>query len=350
MNLEQQNMRVLAWPTDSANPYTPRLYSHMREGVTVEDFSARKLLAKYSVWHVHWPESLLNIRNPLLAASKVEAFFCALDYLQARNTKIVWTMHNYGSHEKLHPSLEAWFWRQFIPRVDGAISLSAAGLSVGRTRFPRLQCIPTAVIPHGHYRDEYPQKTVEARKMLGIPATAKVLLFFGTIRAYKNVDFLVRIFRKVDAADAILYIVGQPNSSSLASDIRQEASRDPRVRLLFEFVKPEDVSVHLGAADVVVLPFREILNSGSALLALSLNRPILVPDLGAMGELKADFGDRWVRTFAGELSETILNGALDWAAEKRPPVCPMPEKYEWQSIGRETSRFYSRVVSPISAQ
>jgi beta-1,4-mannosyltransferase len=338
-------MRVLAWPTASANPYTPRLYSHMRSGVSIEDFSARKLLAKYSVWHVHWPESLLNIRNPVYAASKVEAFFCALDYLKARGTKIVWTMHNYSSHEKLHPSLEAWFWRQFIPRVDGAISLSAAGLCLGRERFPQLDNIPTSIIPHGHYRAEYPQKAVDAREILGIPTNAKVLLFFGTIRAYKNVDFLIRTFRKVDAADAILYIVGQPNSSVLASDIQKEASLDHRVRVLFEFVKPEDVSVYLGAANVVVLPYREILNSGSALLALSLNRPVLVPQLGAMDELRADFGDSWVRTFAGELNKTILESALDWAIQIRPRICPMPEKYEWQSIGRETSRFYARVVS-----
>jgi beta-1,4-mannosyltransferase len=342
-------MRVLAWPNQSpTNPYTPLLYSNLDPSVHVDEFSAGKVLEKYSVWHVHWPEALLNIRNRLHATSKVGAFFFALDYLRARGTKIVWTMHNYRAHEKSHPLLESWFWRRFIPRVDGAISLSAAGLRLGKDRFPRLSEIPTAVIPHGHYRDDYPPKVAEARDILQIPGSARVLLFFGAVRAYKNVGSLIRTFREVGSPEAILYIVGQPNSSVLAREILQEASLDHRVRVVFEFVKPKDVSIYLGGADVVVLPYREILNSGTALLALSLNRPVLVPDLGAMGELKADLGEAWVRTFAGELDKSMLEGALDWAIQSRPFVCPMPEKYEWRSIGRATTSFYERVVSDKS--
>jgi hypothetical protein len=64
-----------------------------------------------------------------------------------------------------------------------------------------------------------------------------------------------------------------------------------------------------------------------------------------MGELKADFGDEWVRTFSGELDKAILERALDWAVRNRSSICRMPEKYEWQSIGRETARFYGTVVS-----
>ena len=113
----------------------------------------------------------------------------------------------------------------------------------------------------------------------------------------------------------------------------------------FEFVKTEDVSKFMQAADLVVLPYRAILNSGSALLALSFNRPILVPDLGSMGDLKNDFGSAWVRTFSGDLDATILAHSLEWAMESRPPVCPMPDKYNWRSIREETLRFYERVIS-----
>src|ERR1700691_1981229 len=228
MNREH-NMRVLACPTDSASPYTPRLYSHMRDGVTVEDFSAGKVLEKYSVWHVHWPEALLNIRNPVLAASKVAGLFAAVDCLQMRGAKLVWTIHNCSSHEKLHPSLEAWFWRQFIPRVDGIISLSSAGLSNALESFPALRKIPQAVIPHGHYRNEYPQASLGARKMLGIHSEAKMLLFVGAVRSYKNVEMLVRAFREIATPDAILHVVGSPNSVKLAQSILGEASFDNRV-------------------------------------------------------------------------------------------------------------------------
>jgi beta-1,4-mannosyltransferase len=170
------------------------------------------------------------------------------------------------------------------------------------------------------------------------------------VRSYKNVEPLVRAFREITTDAAVLHIVGLPYSMALAESILREASSDDRVSVLFEFLDPEDLSDYVGAADLVVLPYREILNSGSALLALSLNRPVLVPNLGAMGELKADFGDRWVRTFEGEIDKTILESALDWAVHTRPSLCRIPEKYEWQSIGRETARFYRKVSSTTSAK
>jgi beta-1,4-mannosyltransferase len=335
---------VLAWPTETTNPYTSLLYSNMRPAVRVADFSAGKLFGKYSVWHVHWPESLLNIRNSVHAAAKIKAFFAALDYLKLRGSKIIWTVHNLRAHEKLHPSLEAWFWRKFIPRVDGAISLSCAALSKAKDQFPRIGDIPTAVIRHGHYRSEYSEAKSDFRKRLGISSESKVLLFFGAIREYKNVDLLVRQFRATAASDVTLAVVGCPNSASLSDRIAKEASSDPRIRLLFEFVKAEEVPSYFATANVVVLPYREILNSGAALLALSLNRPILVPRTGSMGELADDFGDSWVRTYAGEISPAILENALDWAEQQRPRVSPMPEPYDWQHIARQTTHFYERVI------
>ncbi len=338
-------MRILAWPNASTNPYTPLLYSNMGPDVLVEEFSTRKILRRYTVWHIHWPESLLNIQSPYKAAFKLAGFLAMVDYLRWRGGKIVWTMHNFKAHEALHPSLEKRFWRQFIPRVDGAISLSETGLSIARAQFPALEKMPMAVIPHGHYRAEYPKSPGHARGALGIPPNARVILFFGAIRPYKNVDALVRAFREVSTPDALLYIVGRPNTATLTEAILDEAAKDGRVRIAFEFVKTEDVSKYMEAADVVVLPYRAILNSGSALLALSFSRPVLVPDLGAMGDLRNDFGDAWVQTFSGDINAGILEAGLDWAANSRSAECPMPDKYNWQSIRSETVRFYEQVAS-----
>jgi beta-1,4-mannosyltransferase len=338
-------MRILAWPNDSTNPYTPLLYSGMGPGVLVDEFSAKRVPHRYAVWHVHWPESLLNIRNRSKAALKLAAFFAAMDYLRWRGAKIVWTMHNFKAHEALHPSLESHFWRKFIPRVDGVISLSETGLSLAREQFPALRLVPAAVIPHGHYREEYPESIADGRAELGISDKARVILFFGAVRAYKNVDTLIRTFRGVSNPDAMLYIVGRPNTKALTEAILKEAAADNRVRVALEFVRKDEVAKYMQAADVVVLPYRAILNSGSALLALSFNRPVLVPDLGAMGDLRDDFGPEWVQTFSGEINSSTLEKSLDWAAQSRPPICPMPDKYNWQSIRSETVRFYEQVVS-----
>jgi len=338
-------MRVLAWPVDNgSNPYTTLVHEDMGSDVNVDQWPGN-LLKKYSVWHMHWPDHLLNDRNLLRAIYKTSGMFAAIDYLRLRGTKIVWTMHNLHSHEAFHPRLERLFWRRFIPRVDGAISLSAAGLELAMNQFPRLREIPTAIIPHGHYRAEYPPSAVDARRTLGIPEQAKVFMFFGAVRDYKNVEALVRAFRKVTIPNAFLYVSGVPSSRALAQAIMKEAAQDSRARVQFGFVKVRDVTTNLSAADLVVLPYREVLNSGSALLALSCNRPILVPALGAMSELQADYGDEWVRTFSGPLDEHVLEKAMQWAQRTRSAVCPVPEEYNWRSIRSHTVQFYETVIS-----
>jgi len=340
-------MQILAWPKDKKlNPYTGLIYSHLPADAKTDGWPGN-LLRKYDVWHVHWPDALLGIPNPVHAAYKVSAMFVTMDYLKRRGTRIVWTMHNFASHEGRHPRLEKWFWRQFIPHVDGAISLSHTGLAMGLEKFPRLRSVPTAVIPHGHYRTVCePSDKARAREILGIAPGAKVIAFFGAVRAYKNVDALVRLFREVRDPDAVLFVAGDPNRADLAAAIEKEAAPDPRVRLRFAFVSDEEAGAILGAADLVVLPYREILHSGSAMLALSCNRPIVVPGRGSMGELQEEFGEDWVKTYRGELTAEILEESLEWGMQPRPAICPMPEKYDWASIGAETLRFFQQVASP----
>jgi beta-1,4-mannosyltransferase len=343
-------MRILAWPLSTpASPYTDILYSHLGADFQVEGWPGN-LLKRYAAWHVHWPDSLLSIHNPAHAAYKVSGMFAAMDFLRVRGTKIVWTMHNFASHEARHPQLEPWFWRNFIPRVDGAISLSKAGLALALEKFPRLRGVPAAVIPHGHYRQQYPLPRSNGRQELGIPEDARVMMFFGTVRAYKNIEALVKAFQGVRDPRAILYVAGKPNFEHLAAAIEKEAKPDARIRLRLKFVDNADVTTVLSVADVVALPYREILNSGSALLALSCNRPVMVPEKGSMGELKEEIGEEWVRTYRGTLDSRTLEEALDWAAEPRPTVCRMPEKYEWSQIGGETARFFERVVNGAAGE
>jgi glycosyltransferase involved in cell wall biosynthesis len=268
-----------------------------------------------------------------------------IDLVRMRGGKIVWTVHNLRAHEGLHPRLEAIFWRRFIPRVDGVISLSRTGLAMASERFHRLRYLPAAVIPHGHYRHQYPPCEVDSRQALGIAADARVILFFGEVRAYKNVEALVAAFAQAHGPNAVLLVAGRPRDPALAAAISRQAAADSRVRLSFGFIDRADVSKYFAAADLVVLPYRQILNSGAALLALSFNRPVLVPGLGSMYDLQEDFGPGWVQTFSSDLDSASLEQALTWAAEPRPAICPMPDRYRWTSIRAETVRFYREVIA-----
>jgi len=167
-----------------------------------------------------------------------------------------------------------------------------------------------------------------------------VLLFFGQVRRYKGVPRLLSVFAQLDDPGVNLLVVGRPADRSLEMQLKELSRQDARVRLVPRFVSPQEVSWYFGAADLVVLPYQEILNSATALLALSLNRPIYVPRLGALGELAATVGSDWVRTFEGELHVTGLSDALRWALSgQREGVAPLAE-YDWPTIARRTRDAY----------
>ena len=113
-----------------------------------------------------------------------------------------------------------------------------------------------------------------------------VFAFVGAIRGYKGVGELLEAFAgSTDLGpDARLLICGKPLPARLGRELEQRAVADPRIVLRLERMPEEELSQVLRAADVVVLPFRDILTSGSAILALSLGRPVIAPALGCLPE------------------------------------------------------------------
>ena len=345
-------MQILARPAFKNrrdNPYNWLLYTYMKElGVDVDESSLRQLLFnKYVVWHIHWPDLLLNNQNQVKAFIKIQALLTQMDWARLRGVKTVWTVHNLSSHEQRHPKLEAWFWKAFIHRLDGYISLSQAGMEAAQKSFFELKNIPGFVVSHGHYREEYLDcmSSQAARASLEIPNSAKVLLFFGKIRAYKNVPELIRAFKQFSDRNTILYIAGYSECPQSVKAIKSEAALDRRVRLDLNFVPKEKAQVYFRAANLVILPYREILNSGSALLALSFNCPVLVPSQGALGELQAQVGEEWVRTYSGEILPSQIAAGLKWALNTpRSQQAPL-DALDWKELAQQTIDAYKVITN-----
>jgi beta-1,4-mannosyltransferase len=339
---------VLAWPglrARAKNPYTWLLYSHLAAlGVRVRDFTpARALRGGYDVLHLHWPEKALNAESLPGRVAGAVAALAMIEAAHLHGARVAWTAHNARPHESLHPQLEEWFWSAVARRVDAVIHPSVAGQAAVEARYPELAHRPHAVVPLGHFRGAYPDTVSrqEARAGFGIAGGARVVAFLGLVRPYKNVPHLIRTVRALprEAGEVVLLVGGSPHSAALAEEVREAAGGDLRVHLALEHVPDDDIQRYLRAADLVVLPFRDITNSASALLALSFDRPVLVPALGAMGELQALAGADWVRTYDEELTPELLSRALEWTA-RRPPGAPRLDALEWPEIARQTLSVY----------
>jgi beta-1,4-mannosyltransferase len=349
---ERRAVRILAWPAfrkRAANPHAALLYEKLRDfGVEVEDWTpGRACLRSVDLWHLHHPESVVYLRSKLRSALTTLAFCALLSLARLRGIRILWTVHDLGSHDELHPRLEAWFWPFFVSRVDAYLCLSDGGCRQARERFPGLRRLPGFTVPHGHYRDAYPNQVsrAEARRALGLPDDSKVLLHFGLMRPYKNAPHLIRTFRQLPQTDAVLVLAGRPYDGIVEREVRQSADGCPRVRLLLRWVPLAEVQHLFVASDFVVLPYRRILNSGTVFLALSFGRPVLVPDKGAMREQQERFGSEWIRLYSGELSAGDLAEAMQWATATVRAAPPDLAGLDWESLARQTHAVYETLLA-----
>jgi beta-1,4-mannosyltransferase len=345
-------LRVLAWPGPGArarNPYTWLLYSHLAKlGVRVRDFTpGRALRGGFDILHIHWPEKVLARPGRLARMAAAIAGRAVLEAARLHGARVVWTTHNARPHEGGDSRLERWYWSGLTRSLDGVIHPSAASQVAVESRYPAIASIPHAVVRMGHFRGSYPDRISreEARAGFGIPESAAVVTFLGLVRPYKNVPHLISTVRALPPErNVVLLVAGKPLQAGLAPEINHAAAGDPRVRLALRHVPDEDVQRYLRAADLVVLPFTDITNSGSALLALSFDRPVLVPRRGAMGELQALVGPDWVRTYEGDLTPAVLDQEIAWARGRRAAALDL-SPLDWEAIAKETLEFYRAVAS-----
>jgi glycosyltransferase involved in cell wall biosynthesis len=350
-------LRVLAWPAfKTAAAYNVLLYRSMQAlETTVEEFSAWRVLSRrHDIAHLHWPEYCVNGRGALASLFWSCALFAAMCWVRLRGGKVIWTVHNLQSHLQQHPAIERYFWKIFTALLNGYIALTETGARQAAHRYPALRRKCGFVIPHGNIRDAYPGVEIareESRLRLGIDQSSKVVGFFGSVERYKGITELVEVFSKLNDNRAVLYVAGKCYMTPQErAHIEHIAARDSRVHLRFEYIPDADVASYIRASDLVVLPFREILNSGTAVLALSLDRPVLAPVKGAMYELQQFAGAEWVHLYSGELtSETLQQHlhAVVKAAAMRGRCRPLEAGWaglDWKDLAQLTLNAYRCVT------
>lgn len=131
----------------------------------------------------------------------------------------------------------------------------------------------------------------EARRQLGLDATVVTLLFFGQIAPYKGLEYLVDAFARVARArrDVRLLIAGKVKRghsaywSAIRAAIASNGLQD-RVVVHEGFIPDEQVERYFKAADVVMLPYVAIFQSGVPFLAYNFGVPVIATDVGSLRE------------------------------------------------------------------
>jgi D-inositol-3-phosphate glycosyltransferase len=242
--------------------------------------------AKPRVFHILWN-------------NKFEFFdrtFLMLYYKLLRK-KIVLTLHNVNAGKR--DSKDTW-----VNRLTLRIQYRLADHIFVHTERMKLELIDEfgereariTVIPFG-INNAVPNTHLtsgEARRQLGIQEGERAILFFGNIAPYKGLEYLVSAFGQIlkGQDNYRLIIAGRPkNCESYWTAIKaslEEDVRTGRVLLRADFIPDEETETYFKAADVFVLPYRHIYQSGVLFLGHSFGLPVLVADVGS---LKSDIVD-----------------------------------------------------------
>lgn len=328
-------MRVLQTfgePRATTNPYLVLLRAALVEEPSVEHipFSwPTALIGRYDVLHVHWPDTLLAARHWWTKAGKRVAFACLVVRLRLGRIAVVRTVHNVTT-----PSGSA---------VDRALIRSLDRRTDVRIRItpltPEVDGVPSVLIPHGHYRswfDRMPRADV-------IPGR---LGYVGLIKPYKGVERLVDAFAEASAIDPTLTlrIAGRPTDAAMERGLRAAAERIGGLRTTLRYVGEEEFVALVTSSELVVLPYRLMHSSGAALAALSLGRPVLVPDNEVTRALAAEVGPGWVHRFGGDLTAGALLDAVRSLRADPPVAAPDLSTREWGDAGARHAGAYRLAV------
>jgi beta-1,4-mannosyltransferase len=295
-------IEVIFLPYESwRNPYQTALAQALTShGVRVQPAEASTLrqaitasrLGELDIVHFHWVSAFTLSGTRLASMLKTSLFLTACRALKQHGVKIVWTIHNLYEHEHRDPDWEQrtnqiffQLCNQVIVHCPRAIELVQRAYELPKHAGDRF-----GVIPHGHYQDQYPNKISRkvARSKMGIDPDDFVFLFFGQIRPYKNINELINAFDSLETQQAQLLIAGEPAHDSLKSKIHSVAGDHSRIHTWLERVPDETIQNYMNAADVVVLPFRNILSSSTITLAMSFSKAVITPALGCSPDILAE--------------------------------------------------------------
>jgi glycosyltransferase involved in cell wall biosynthesis len=216
------------------------------------------------------------------------------------------------------------------------------------------------VIPYG-INNAVPDTTLTpaaAKQRLGIGQAEKTILYFGAIGAYKGLEYLVSAFDRLLERDRAyrLVIAGKPKPGA-AQYWRQIAARvaphvtSGRVISQVRFIEDEETEVYFKAADVLVLPYRTIFQSGVLFLGYNFGLPVIATNVGALGEdiIEGQTGFLCEPEDASALAEAIeryfssdLFKNLD---SRRRDIKAFAETgHSWGTVAELTRNVYSSLV------
>lgn len=210
------------------------------------------------------------------------------------------------------------------------------------------------VIPHGIMTPvNHISGRLEARQKLGLPVDRRILLFFGSIRPNKGLGILLEALKDICLHDpqVLLVIAGAlPRGMSFQpyKVLIQKLNLSEHVETFAHFILEQDVDNFMAASDLVVLPYVNFeAQSGVLLRAYAHKKPVVVSNVGAMGQLVlSDKVGLVVKPGVPKALADAVTEVLDKSDKFQSHyTSELENKYSWKRIAELTICCYEKAIA-----
>ncbi|MGN1152112.1 MAG: glycosyltransferase [Lachnospiraceae bacterium] len=240
-------------------------------------------------------------------------YFAPCYYLLARFLKhipILFTCHNVFPHERF--PMDRFLSRLVLRRGSGYIVQSHLDEADLLTVNPGAKYVVT---PHPTYNAFKMQdmSREEARKLLDVDEQTPMLLFFGFVREYKGLKYLLDAMKKIKTKmpETQLWVVGDfgEDKEQYLKQIQDNDIRD-QINLVEGYIPDKEVEKYFAAADLVVLPYISATQSGIVQIAYGFEKPVVVTDVGGLPDVVQDHKTGYV--VPKENADAIADAVTDF--------------------------------------
>ncbi len=195
----------------------------------------------------------------------------------------------------------------------------------------------TVVIPLAHYRERF----------LGYPRGTTVqgrLLWSVTPQLSAEAKRLLGVTKVAKTPGLALRMVGLATSDLIS---KAQVARQSGEAVSSRFARLSDAALveEMGEAELVVQPrLASFEDWQTVLLALSLDRPVLVPDIEAMRRLAEEVGPGWVHHADTPFTAAALDAAVATVRENPPRRPPRLERRAPQVVGDAYAQLFRDVA------
>jgi glycosyltransferase involved in cell wall biosynthesis len=260
-------------------------------------------------------------------------------------------------HEVVDPLEESILPIRLYSRVIGRRLVRGLDAYITHSEFAKGQVARTykidddtiSVIQMGLYEDyRQPIDKALAKEELGI-SEEFVILYFGLIRHYKGVPYLVKAFDLLPQAIASrsrLLIVGESwEEGQLIQGLIDSSSYKNQISLVPQYVPDSMIPRYFSAADVVVLPYLRAAGSSVVLIAMAYGKPVIVSDIEALRESLADYQGALFFPPGDHLALRDRLLQVREALNSQEKVYYPPPQRSWDDIAQSYEAILNRLVS-----